>query len=83
MNTTEPLADALRRDLEAIQADLLAVLRHHYPRVGPMLIAHALIETTGSVCTAIVESQPVARRDLDLKLASMHAYVACAKQARQ
>jgi hypothetical protein len=59
-----PAAEWYRRDLERVEDELLAVVRKHLPRVGVQLMAHALIETTGSVLGDIIEAQPESRADI-------------------
>jgi hypothetical protein len=64
--------------LEAVQADVLAALQRDSARVGNQLIAHALIETTGSVLAAIIEAEPAARIDVTTKINGLHLHVATA-----
>jgi hypothetical protein len=78
-----PSAAWFRQDLEKIQGDLLAVLRHHWPNVGHQLIAHALIETTGTVLAAIAAAEPAALADIDRKLDELQTFVVTTAQPTQ
>ena len=70
-----PAAAWYRADLERVEADLLAVVRRHLPRVGCQLVAHALIETVGSVCADIVEAAPAARADIAVRLEQARLHI--------
>lgn len=78
-----PAAEWYRRDLERVESELLAVVRHWMPRVGYQLVAHALIETTGSVLGDIVEAEADARPDLDQRLQQLRLHVATVGQRAQ
>jgi hypothetical protein len=78
-----PAAAWFRRDIEVVEAELVAVLRKHWSRVGAQIVAHALIQTVGSVCGAIVEAEPAAGPDIDAKLADVRLYVATTNQRAQ
>lgn len=76
MMNPHPVAEWFRKDLEKVQADLLVVLRHHWPAVGHQVISTAIIETTGSVCAAIIEDEPSAQPDIDTKVGQLHLFIA-------
>jgi uncharacterized protein (DUF2237 family) len=67
-----------RRALERIEADLLAVLRHHAPAAGWPLCAHALIEATGSLAALLVTEAPASRALLITQLDALRLHVAIA-----
>ena len=83
LNGDHPAAAWFRRDLEAVQADLLVVLQKHWPRVGTQLIAHALIETTGSVLAAITTDEPATAPAIDVKLGELRLFAATTNVAPQ
>lgn len=73
-----------RQHMDQLQADMLAVVRHHSANGGPhsyKLAAHALIELTGSVCAAIVEAEPATRSEFDTKLCDLRLFVAATAPA--
>ena len=57
-------AEWYRNDLEKVQNELLAVLRQHWPQVGTQLIAHVLVEVTGSVLATIMQNNLAAKADV-------------------
>lgn len=57
-------AEWYRQDLELIEGELLTVLQTHWARVGSQLIAHAAVETVGSVLAAIIRDKPAAQADV-------------------
>lgn len=81
MNDDNAAAVWFRQNLELVQADLVATLRKHWPAVGHQVIAHALIQTTGTVLGAIVQADPAAHADLDRKLADLRLFVATTDDA--
>lgn len=83
MENERAAADWYGRDLEQIEADLLAVLRQHWPRVGSQLIAHALVETVGSVSAAIMRDNPAARTDVLGRLDQLRLHLATDGQRAQ
>jgi hypothetical protein len=83
VSTADAAAKWFRKDVDAVQAAVLAVLQQHWPRVGTQIISHALIEATGSVLAAIVEAEPSAGPDIDQKLAAARLYVLTARQEPQ
>lgn len=79
MNITDeteyPALAWYRATIEAVHADVVAALRKHWPHVGSQLIAHALIETTGTVLGAIVTTDPASAQDIDTKICEMRLFV--------
>jgi hypothetical protein len=72
-----------REQLEAVEADLLVVVRKHYAAVGPQVVAHALVEFSGSVLAAIATEAPASRAEIETKLAELRLFVAAAGQRAQ
>jgi hypothetical protein len=77
-----PAAVWFRHQVEAVQADLIATVRTHTARVGSQVIAHAVVEFSGSVLAAIAEADPASQADLDAKLADLRLFVATANANR-
>lgn len=81
--STSDQAAWYRKSLEAVQADVVDVLKKHWPRVGAQLIAHALIETTGNVLSAIAADDPAGQPAINAKLDDLRLFVATAGKAPQ
>lgn len=70
-----PAAAWYRRDLDRVERELLAVVQRYGPMVGSRLVAHALLETCGSVLVAMVEADPEAQGNVDRWVADLALFV--------
>ncbi len=72
-----------REDLDRIENELLAVVRAHFARSGAQLVAHAVIETAGSVLAAIIHDRPAARADVLGRIDQLRLHLAVDDDDRQ
>jgi hypothetical protein len=72
-----------REDLERIEHELLAVVRACWVTSGEQLVAHALIETAGSVLDAIIRERPAARADVLGRIDQLRLHLAVADDGGQ
>jgi hypothetical protein len=73
--STEHAAMWYREELDRIEFELLDVLRWHWARVGDQVIAHAVVETAGSVLDAIAREKPTARADMLQRIDDLRLYL--------
>ena len=75
---------AFRAAEAAFETDLVVCIRRHLTALGGELgVIHALVETLGSVCVAVVRETPMAQRHVDQQIGDLALFVARARAPRQ
>ncbi len=80
---THPAAEQFRREVEEVEADMMALWRQRHASKGLGVLKHTLFQLAGSVSAVMAEAEPADIADTNRKLADMALYVSTAGQRAQ